>query len=119
MDQDIKAGTPSEEAGTDCERCGGTGSIGHSQGLDGEAYEIDCPACHPDAPAPVPGLPSSDPLLGEMAEALEKIANHFDMDGEGDKGIVKMYADWKGLALEMAETARAALKKYEARHAQP
>lgn len=40
----------------------------------------------------------------DMLEALENIANHYDMDGYGDKA-------WKELALEMAEIARAAIAK--------
>ena len=40
--------------------------------------------------------------ISSLLKALERIANHFDMDGyEGDA--------WKALALEMAEVARAAL----------
>lgn len=40
----------------------------------------------------------------EMLEALEGIADHYDMDGYGEKA-------WKQLALEMAEIARAAISK--------
>lgn len=40
----------------------------------------------------------------ELLEALEGIANHYDMDGYGDKA-------WKDLALEMADLARAAIAK--------
>jgi hypothetical protein len=42
-----------------------------------------------------------------MIEALERIGNHFDMDGYGDDA-------WKRLALEMAEIARAAVVKARA-----
>lgn len=38
----------------------------------------------------------------ELLEALEGIANHYDMDGYGEKA-------WKDLALEMADLARAAI----------
>lgn len=40
----------------------------------------------------------------ELLEALEGIANHYDMDGYGEKA-------WKDLALEMADLARAAIAK--------
>lgn len=40
----------------------------------------------------------------ELYEALEGIANHYDMDGYGEKA-------WKDLALEMAELARTAMAK--------
>lgn len=42
----------------------------------------------------------------ELLEALKQIANHFDMDGYGPDA-------WKKLALEMAETARAAIARAE------
>lgn len=41
---------------------------------------------------------------GEMLEALEAIADHYDMDDSGPGA-------WKKLALEMAETARAAIAR--------
>lgn len=40
--------------------------------------------------------------LLEDKKALEKIADHFDMDGYGDDA-------WKDLALEMADVAKTAL----------
>ena len=47
--------------------------------------------------------------LEGMRGGLERITNHFDMDGEGDKPLGILYRDWKNLALEMAVEARAVL----------
>lgn len=42
-----------------------------------------------------------------MFEALERIVEHYDMDGYGEDA-------WKNLALEMADIARAAIAKTKA-----
>lgn len=198
MDQDVKAGTPSEEGGTPseasgdslrsskyplralvkagsmsysavglgdgvvaafkgCDREGGTCTCGGFWALGDEGTEFHfysrelifdptpeqiaeerAKAGLPPSPAPVPGLPSSDPLLGEMVEALRQIAdaesNHCNRcDGGG-----RVWADGKAHSqgysgpmmacsncggagetdsVDLREIARAAISKYEARHA--
>ncbi len=44
-----------------------------------------------------------------LRSALERIEKHYDMDGEGNKTTEQLLKDWKGLALEMAVVAAAAL----------
>lgn len=44
----------------------------------------------------------------DLVAALIKIMDHF---GEGDKSLAKLAEDWKSLALEMGDAARAALAK--------
>lgn len=57
----------------------------------------------------IAGMQAVETRLSDSYSALIRIRDHFDMDGDGDKTTEKLYADWKNLALEMAEVASKAL----------